>query len=102
MDSWPTREMSLDTSKAKCYSDGRVRCIDVALCADDGQTRRHFFQGERIHFFCEFQVLEHIGIPLGGIEFRDSEGRVIHGKSALEYSNVPPSLAKSGQRFRFH
>ncbi|MGB9871743.1 MAG: Wzt carbohydrate-binding domain-containing protein [Anaerolineae bacterium] len=99
---WPSSDAFLDISSVAQLSDGRARCTAVALCDAYGHPARSFFQGQQAHFFYEFEVLDEIGVPSGGLEFHDATGRVIHGKNAFQYGLSVPCLVQSGTRLRYH
>src|SRR5438132_1545339 len=69
---WPPPGAFLDLSSVKQLTDGRARCVGVAICDDDGHPTSTFRQGQRAHFFYEFEVLGEIGVPSGGLELHNS------------------------------
>lgn len=99
---WPPIEAFLDLSSANEISDGRARCISVALCDEEGRPTRVFYQGQSAHFFYEFEILGEIGIPAGGLEFCDFTGRVVHGKNTFQYGTPTPYPIQPGRRLRYH
>jgi hypothetical protein len=99
---WPTPDMFLDISSAIEISDGRARCTGVAICDDDGQPTRIFQQGQPAHFFYEFEILEPIDAPSGGLEFHNADNLVIHGKNSFQHDSPLPDSAVPGQWLRYH
>jgi hypothetical protein len=99
---WPSHNAFLDLGDVPQITDGRARCIGVAVCDVDGQPTNLFYQGQPAHFFYEFELLSEIGIPSGGLEFRDAAGQIIHGKNTLQYRTPAPDVVHSGMRLRYH
>jgi hypothetical protein len=99
---WPSADAFLDLSRVRTISDGCARCTGVAICDEEGRPARSFFQAEQAHFFYEFEVLDEIGLPGGGLEFRDEMGRVFHGKSTFQYGIPAPGSVGRGLRLRYH
>ena len=99
--SWPPSEAWTDVSLRPQFTDSRARCTRIAVCDDRGQSTSRFFQGQRVHFFFEFEILQGIQAPCGGIEFTNESGIVVHGKSTYQFdSDMPPTL-QPGVRVRF-
>jgi len=99
---WPAAEAFLEISQCKQIADGRVRLTAIAICDAYGRPCRHFWQGQWCHFYYEFQTLEEIGMPSGGVEFWDESGRVVHGKNALQSPCEKPCKTAAGAALRFH
>jgi Wzt C-terminal domain/Sulfotransferase domain len=100
--SWPSQEAFLDLSSVRQISDGRAYCTGVAMCDAKGQPTNVFYQGQAAHFFYEFELVDEIGIPSGGLEFHDLAGHVIHGKNTLQHGTPPPDGLHRGTRLRYH
>lgn len=99
---WPADDAFLNLSHVRQITDGRARCIGVALCDGEGQPAHIFCQGQPAHFFYEFELLGEIGIPTGGLEFHDAAGQVIHGKNTLQYGTPPIDRVHPRMRLRHH
>jgi Wzt C-terminal domain/Sulfotransferase domain len=99
---WPSDDAFLDLSDVRQISDGRARCIGVAACDAEGQPTNIFYQGQPAHFFYEFELLDEVGVPSGGLEFHDAAGQVIHGKNTLQHGTPPPDVVHPGIRLRYH
>lgn len=99
---WPEQEAFLDIAMIEQVSDGRSRCTAVAICDAEGNPTRSFYQGQAAHFFYEFEVLDNIGVPCGGLEFHNADGLVIHGKNCFQCDAELPLTAEPGQRLRYH
>ena len=100
--SWPPNEAFMEISGANQIVDGRARCTVMALCDERGQPIRNFYLGQPAHFFYEFEVLDEINAPAGGVEIADSDGRIIHGKNTFQYDISVPKRALAGDRLRYH
>lgn len=99
---WPSSDSFLDFTSANLISDGRARCISIAVCDAEGRPTVKFYQRQYAHFYFEFEVLENIEVPSGGLEFRDAAGHIVHGKNTLQYGSPVPTSVRSGSRLRFH
>jgi hypothetical protein len=98
----PSPEAFTDVSGRPQISDGRARCTRLAVCRDDGRATRRFFQTERIHIFCEFEVLDDIGVPFGAIEITNPGEALIHGKASYQAGVGLPPPVHAGDRITFH
>ena len=99
---WPAEELLLGVSHRRQISDGKARCIRVALCDSEGQPARRFTYGQTAHLFFEFDVAENIGVPAGGAELTTPDGVVVHGKAAYQFRPPDPKPVPAGSRLRFH
>jgi lipopolysaccharide transport system ATP-binding protein len=99
---WPDSVALLDASKLPQISDGRARCTRIALCDSAGNAARGFAMGEVAHFYLEFEILEEIGVPSGGVEFHTPSGLIVHGKNSYQSGGELPGCVKAGNSLRFH
>ena len=99
---WPAAECLLEVSHRRQISDGKVRCLRVALCDSEGQPARRFTYGQTAHLFFEFDVTEDIGVPAGGAELTTPDGVVVHGKAAYQFRPENLKPVPTGTRLRFH
>lgn len=99
---WPKPEAFLDISRLAQVTDSRVRCTGIAICDSEGNPSQVFHQGDEAHFFLEFELLDHLEVPCGGLEFHDAHGTVIHGKNSFQYGTRLPRSVAPGHRLRFH
>jgi lipopolysaccharide transport system ATP-binding protein len=99
---WPDPEAFLETPLPVQVTDGKVRCTGLAICDADGVTARLFRQGQVAHFFYEFEAFDPIAVPCGGLEFRDAQGTVVHGKNSFQYDALLPHAVSEGQHVRVH
>jgi len=99
-DFWPSSEAFFDLSQVAEVSNGWARCTGVALCNSKGESCRIFQQGEQASFFYEFEVLQDIEVPIGGLVIYNEKNVIIHGKSTLEYNTKVPSSVTCGSKFR--
>jgi lipopolysaccharide transport system ATP-binding protein len=98
---WPAAEAFIDISHVRQVQNGWAVCTGVALCDAEGRPRRVFEQGETASFFYEFELLEDIEVPTGGVELVDERGIIVHGKSTIEYGTPVPPVVPRGCRLRF-
>lgn len=98
----PSPEAFLDLSTVNPLTDGRGRLSAMAVCDDAGRPAHTFLQGQTAHFFYEFEILDEIGFPMLGLEFRDGTGRVIHGKSSIQFALPTHAPARPGMFLRCH
>lgn len=98
---WPTPEMFLDISNVSQVTNGGARCTGVAICNSQGEACLSFQQGDTGSFFYEFELLQDLEVPTGGLELINEKGQIIHGKSTLEYGSNVPTWVKRGSRLRF-
>ena len=99
---WPDSCASLDISGMDQGFDGRVKCTQIIVSDEKGDACQVFKQGEEIHFFHEWLVLEEISVPCGGIVFHTAEGVVVHGKNSFQYFGSLPERVEPGSLIRFH
>jgi lipopolysaccharide transport system ATP-binding protein len=98
---WPSPEAFLDTAQIAQVSNGWARCTGVALCDSQGQPCHAFEQGEMASFFYEFELLQDIDVPIGGVVLQNEKGVLVHGKNTLQYGSDVPSHVQQGSRIRF-
>lgn len=98
---WPNPEAFLDISNVSQISNGWARCIGVAICDDQGNPCLSFQQGETAHFFYEFELLQDIEVPIGGIVIQNDKGWIVHGKHSLQSTSSAPLIATKGESVRF-
>lgn len=99
---WPAPEAFLDFTIALQVTDYRARCTGVAVCDESGQPLQQFCQGQAAHFYYEFEILEPLGIPIGGLEFYDRPDHIVHGKNSLQFNAPLPPPTRKGMRLRYH
>jgi lipopolysaccharide transport system ATP-binding protein len=98
---WPPSEAFLDIARVAQVSNGWARCTGVALCDSYGQPCHVFEQGETASFFYEFELLQAIDVPIGGVVLQNEKGVIVHGKNTLQYGSAVPSRIPQGSRIRF-
>jgi lipopolysaccharide transport system ATP-binding protein len=99
---WPHQSAFTDVRHSVQFTDGTGRCVGVAVCDDSGELRTGFRQGERAHFFVEFEVLRDIQTPSAGLELRTRSGSLIHGKNTFQYGSPVPHMVHGGSKLRYH
>jgi homopolymeric O-antigen transport system ATP-binding protein len=100
---WPTaKDVFVDPSRGLTIGDvGTARCTAVAMCAEDGRPRAVFAIGEAIEIYYEFELLQDIGVPIGGVVITNAKNINIHGKNSLQHMVAAPPSVASGARVRF-
>jgi hypothetical protein len=99
---WPSEDSFLDLSQAVVIGqDNVVRCTGVALCNDKGQPSNIFQIGDMAYFYYEFELLQDIEVPIGGVAITTSKNIIVHGKNSLQYPMELPRGVKRGVRVRF-
>jgi lipopolysaccharide transport system ATP-binding protein len=101
-DDWPPPAVFLDLSSANLITTGAVRCTGIAVCDEAMQRCLSFYQGQAAHFCYEFEIIQPIAVPSGGVEIHDALGRLIHGKNTFQYGTAAPEAVEPGMRLRFH
>jgi ABC-type polysaccharide/polyol phosphate transport system ATPase subunit len=99
---WPQPAAFLDISGLAQVSSGKAFCRSLAITDQDFQPCRMFQQGETAHFFFEFDLQEDIEVPIGGVEFVNDKGMIVHGKNSLLAGSQAPAFVPKGSRVRFH
>lgn len=94
----PPSEAFIDINQKSQISNGQARCIGVALCNSAGQPCNSFRQGDRAIFYYEFELTDHIGVPVCGIVISNDRGVITFGKNSWQYEDVSPSLGKAGTK----
>jgi hypothetical protein len=100
--SWPAPEAWTEVSGHAQFTDGRARCTRIAICDDTGQPTGRFTQGERAHFYSEFEILDEIHVPSGTLELVNENAILAHGKATYQLGPDLPPPAHAGARVRFH
>ncbi len=98
----PSPKAWTEVSDRTQLTDGRARCTKIAVCDDSGQPVSWFRQGERAHFFSEFEILEEISVPSGTLELVDANGVLVHGKATYQAGSDAPPPLHAGGLVRFH
>ena len=98
---WPPVEYYLDLSSATVIGEPNVaRCTAVAVCNLEGQPCRTFEIGETAVFYYEFEILQDILVPIGGVTIITSKNIPIHGRNSLQHRVKAPATVSRGSRVR--
>jgi lipopolysaccharide transport system ATP-binding protein len=97
----PARAAYLDISRVPQVSNGAARCVAVALSDANGDPCVAFRQGDTAVIHYEFEILEDIGVPIGGVVLRSEKGVIVHGKNSWQFDQVEAAVAASGARVLF-
>ncbi len=98
---WPADEELLDASAWSQVTNGQARCTRVGLVDSAGRALAVWQQGARAVFCCEFEVLDELDVPVGGIMLHNERGVAVHGKHTLQYDCPVPCGVTRGTRLRF-
>jgi lipopolysaccharide transport system ATP-binding protein len=97
---WPAQNAFIDLT-ALIQTGEKARCTALAVCDSQGQPSLAFHQGETASFFYEFEPLEDIEIPSGGVELLNEKNVIVHGKNSVLYDSPAPLSVPHGKRVRF-
>ncbi|MFX0201327.1 MAG: sulfotransferase domain-containing protein, partial [Candidatus Hodarchaeota archaeon] len=67
----------------------------------EGKPCNVFQIGEVAYFYYEFEVLQDINVPLGGLNITNKMNIVVHAKNSLQSGVEAPSVVRRGSRVRF-
>jgi len=99
---WPDYDAFLDLSGATLIGEENVaRCTGVALCDERGKPCTAFQVGDVACFYFEFEFLQEIEVPIGGIVITNAMNINVHGKNSLQYQLEAPTVTPKGARVRF-
>ena len=99
---WPAEDAFLDLSQAVVIGEEDVaRCTGVALCNDKGEPCTSFQIGEVGCFYYEFELLQDIEVPVGGVAITNAMNINVHAKNSLQYLLKAPLVTRKGARVRF-
>lgn len=98
---WPFREDFIDISSIPQASNNAARCLAVAICDQDGKACYAFKQGDTVSFYYEFELLEDLEVPFGGIVIQNEKGIIVHGKHTIQCGSKVPCFTKKGDKLRF-
>jgi hypothetical protein len=99
---WPAENAFLDLSQAVIIGEEDVaRCTGVALCNDKGEPCTTFRIGDVACFYYEFELLQDIEVPIGGVVITNAMNINVHGKNSLHYLLKAPPVTPKGAHVRF-
>ena len=99
---WPDENAFLNLSDAFITGEEDVaKCTGIALCNDNGAPCHTFQLGDTACFFYEFELLNDIEVPIGGIRLTNNLNINVHGKSSLQYLTKAPPVVHKGAYLRF-
>ncbi len=94
----PAKNAFLDISDKAQISNGQARCTKVALCNVNGDPCNLFRQGDIAVFYYEFELNEHIGVPVCGVVISNDRGTIVHGKNSWQFDDEVAASADAGSR----
>ena len=83
----PPEEAFTDLSGKAQVSNGKARCIGVALCDANGAPCNSFRQGDTAVFYYEFELDADIGVPICGIVLSNDKNIIVNGKNSWQYDD---------------
>ncbi len=99
---WPSSRALLDMSHAVVIGkNDAVKCTAIAVCDESGQPCTNFEIGKTAYFYYEFEALQTLDVPIGGVEIINNMNIVIHSKSSMHYLIDAPPLLRKGERIKF-
>jgi len=99
---WPPPEAFLNIGRAVLVGEEDIaKCNGIALCNYKGKACTTFEIGEVAYFYYEFEILQDIQVPVGGVVLTNKMNINIHGKNSLQYLLKAPHFVKKDTRMRF-
>jgi lipopolysaccharide transport system ATP-binding protein len=99
---WPAEDAFLDLSQAVIIGEEDVaRCTGVALCNDKGEPCATFQIGDVACFYSEYELLQDIEVPIGGVVLTNVMNINVHGKDTTQYLLKAPPVTPKGAHVRF-
>ena len=99
---WPPGHAFLDLSNALTIGiDNMVKCTGIAVCNEAGQPCTSFETEETAYFYYEFEALQDLDVPIGGVEIVNSNNIVLHAKSSMHYLLQFPPIVRAGNKIRY-
>jgi lipopolysaccharide transport system ATP-binding protein len=98
---WPAPDAFLDIAGVPQVSNGWARCAGVAICDQNGRACHVFEQGATATFFYEFELLQDIEVPIGGVVIQNRKAVLVHGKHTMQHDSAVPLAVPVGSRLRF-
>lgn len=98
---WPHDAYFIDLQDRTQVTQGMARCNRFTICNTESEPCSAFQQGEKAIFFYEFEVLEDIQVPSGGIEIINDKGTIVHGKNSLLVESGDIVSVPKGSLLRF-
>ena len=102
LENWPPEANRVDLSNATVVGETSVaRCTAAITCDLEGQPCATFEMGETAVFYYEFEILQDILVPVGGVTIITSKNIPIHSKNSLQHMVTAPDGVSQGSRVRF-
>ena len=99
---WPEPGAFLDLSQVVIIGEKEVaRCTGIALCNALGEPCHTFEIGETANFYFEFELLQDIQVPIGGVVITNRMNINVHGKNSLQFRLPAPAEVRKGAKLRF-
>lgn len=98
---WPDRDAFIDFSSAASIGEGWARCTGIALCDAEGNPCHVFQREQSAYFYYEFEALQDLPVPIGGINISNNKNILVHGKTTLHHLEKSFPGVPKGARIRF-
>ena len=83
---WPDDNKFVDCKNVDVIGDIKTAELTRVAVTNKEEVKQSLFRiDEPINIYYEFKILEDIGVPVGGIEIRNSLNVFVHGKNTLQY-----------------
>jgi lipopolysaccharide transport system ATP-binding protein len=98
---WPDPASFLDLSRVTQVSNNWAHCTEIAVCDQEGHPCNVFNQGQTASFFHEFEFLQDIEVPIGGVRIDNNKGIIVYSKGSIFFDVETPRHVRVGERVRF-
>jgi ABC-type polysaccharide/polyol phosphate transport system ATPase subunit len=99
---WPATNAFLNLNQAVVLGKKDVaRCRGIAVCNNKREPCTTFQIGETVCFYYEFELLQDIDVPVGGVVLTNKMNINVHGKNSLHHRLKAPLITQKGSRVRF-
>jgi ABC-type polysaccharide/polyol phosphate transport system ATPase subunit len=99
-DNWPGHLLQ-PVDAARQVTNGMAHCLGVGVSDLSGTPRTSFLQGETVVFWYEFEALDDLRAPVGGMMLKDQRNILVHGKNGFNFDLDFPQGVARGSRLRY-
>lgn len=99
---WPSEEKFINLSHVEIEGNKNiVKFNGAAVCDENGYKCSEFEIGDKAYFYFEFELMDDIEIPVGGLGIINRMNVMIHAKISIQNGVKVPQNIKKGTRLRF-